>query len=148
MVEKVTIELVDIPTVCSLDNLAQPENRERCFEALQSAERVHSLPKGGKRNSFYFSNEREEALRILISDSIKSLKVIWKSKEEFDDECRKIGMISALFSSTHPKILELLSLPEIDPEFISELSLSVERYSEKEIKELTQTSDSFIQGGE
>ena len=146
--EKEVMEVFKIPTICYLEDLEQPDNRESCFEALDSVERSHSIPKGSKSSYSYHSYCMEEALKFLIAESLKSHKVIWKSKEEFNDEYRKNGIIYAVFSSSHPEVAELLALPEIDSEFVKVLNQYIERFCEREINELIEASDSFIQGGE
>ena len=144
-IEKESIEIFKIKAVCSLDDLEQAEKREQCFEALQSAKRVQFHPNKSYSRLFYTMSE---TLKFRMSETVKELKAIWKSKEEFEKERQKNGVVSALFSSSHPEVLEFLTLPEIDPEFVNELNHYIESCCSKEIKRLVEVSDSFILGGE
>ena len=143
--EKMLIELYGIQNYCFLKDLERPDERESCFHALKSAERVHSAP-GRVHSVSQYTLTKALAKKIIAM--INSMTVIWKTREDYEKEYHEKGFISAALSSSHPELVELLSLPGIDPETIMELNREVEKKCRWKIENLLDASDSFIQGGE
>ena len=144
MEENWTIHNYAIPNCCSLKNLGQSDDRERCFKALKNAERVHDAPGILEPSSQLILLS---CLEEKLIDTIMKMTAILKSREDYENEYREKGIVSALFSSSHPEVLELLSLPVMDPSCIKRLNDAVRMACNDKLEELLTASDSYFLGG-